>query len=175
MTDSTESKYKFFEVSPEIFFWYVKDLESNVVNELSFNITNLVERDTFDETVVTLELDGFSPRISDEKNCAYWLSKQPCTQNSGYQNLKLVISYGHPDWIGSKESKSITFNASDMTVFLYWNTSDIGIINSIKSNLKCHKKLSLFIVLSEEDGFFSEDNVHLQRLPRLRSFSLTFE
>jgi len=176
MTDSTESKYKFFEVSPEIFFWYVKDLESNVVNELSFNMTNLVVRDTFDETVVTLELDGFSPRISDEKTSAYWLAKQPSTQNSGYNKLKLVVCYGHPDWMGSKkETRSIAFNTKDKTVFLYWNVSDIAIINSIKSNLIFHKSLSLYVVLNEKDEFFIEDSEATLKHPKLRSFSLTFE
>jgi len=176
MTDSTDLKYKFFEVSPEIFFWYVKDLESDVVNELSFNITNLVERDRFDETVVTLELDSFSPRISDEKTSAYWLAKQPSTQNSGYNKLKLVVCYGHPDWMGSKkETKSIAFNAKDKTVFLYWNVSDIAVIDSIKSNLICHKRLSLYVVLNEKDEFFIEDNEVNLKHPKLRNFSLTFE
>lgn len=176
MTDSTDSKYKFFEALPEIFFWYVKDLESGKVNELSFDITNIVERDRVDETVVTLELDNFSSRISDEKNSAYWLTKQPYTQNSGYNKLKLVVCYGHPDWMGRKnESKSITFDAKDMTVFLFWNVSDIAIIDSIKSNLSCHKRLSLYVVLNENDQFFKEDNDVNLKQPTLRSFSLSFE
>jgi hypothetical protein len=74
-----------------------------------------------------------------------------------------------------KETKSIAFNAKDKTVFLYWNVSDIAVIDSIKSNLICHKRLSLYVVLNEKDEFFIEDNEVNLKHPKLRNFSLTFE
>lgn len=176
MIVSTDLSRKLLKVFPEIFFWYVKDLESGVDNELSFSVTSLNERDRFDETVITLELDNFVTRTSDDKTAAYWLAKQPFTQNSGCNNLKLVVCYGHPDWMGRKtESKTISFNPKDKTVFLYWNVSDIAIIDSVKSNLSRHKSFGLYVVLNEKDEFFKEDNDVNLKQPTLRSFSLSFQ
>jgi hypothetical protein len=156
--------------------WYVKDLESCTTNELSFCATNVTERDKISETVITLELDNFSSRIINDKSNSHWLEKQPFTQNSCFDKLKLVVCYGLPDWLGSnKESKTIDFNTVDKTVFLYWNVSDIAIINSIKSNINHHKNLSLYIILNEKDEFFKDDAGGNLKHPKLRSFTLSFE
>ena len=71
--------------------------------------------------------------------------------------------------------KSITFNPKDKSVFLCWIVDDVAIIDSIKSNTYTNNKISLHIVVNEEDEFFKEDENDYLKNPKLRSFSITFE
>lgn len=176
MTVHIEGDYKLYKIPPETVFLYEKTLDSSSVNELCFEVTNLTERDKFDEFSVTLELDNFVRSARDESNAKYWNDKQPFAENSGYDKLKLVVSYGRPDWFGkSNEKKSITFNPKNKSVFLCWIVDDVSIIDSIKSNTYTNKKIILHIVLNEEDVFFKENDDDYLKNPKLRSFSLMFE
>lgn len=176
MTVHIEGDYKLYKIPPETVFLYEKSLDKSSVNELCFEATNVTENDRRDEFVVTLELDNFVRYVRDDKNSKYWLDKQPFAEKSDYEKLKLVICYGHPDWLGrSKDKKSITFNPKDKSVFLCWIVDDVAIIDSIKSNTYTNNKISLHIVVNEEDEFFKEDENDYLKNPKLRSFSITFE
>lgn len=176
MTVFSNKPYKFFEIQQETFFWFKRELSSSSVNELTFDITNITERDRVDELVVTLELDNFLRVIKDSKDAEYWNSKQPFVETSVYDKLKLVVCLGRADWLGKfKEKKSIDFNTKDKTVFMCWIVDDISIINSIKANLRYHSVLNLYVVLNEGDEFFKNSDGLSILNPKLRSFSLTFE
>jgi hypothetical protein len=176
MTVISDRNYKYFEIKTETVFLYEKSLNDFSLNEISYEATNVTEHDKHDELVITLEIGDFQRHARDEKNSQYWSDKQPFAENSEFNKLKLVICYGHPDWLGrTKEKKSITFNPKDKSVFLCWLVDDVAVIDSIKSNIYTHKKIGLHIVLNEEDEFFKENEDDYLKNPKLRSFSLFFE
>ncbi len=177
MTVKIEGEFKVRSIPPETVFLYEKSLTDTSSNELTFEATNITEYDKCDEFVVTLELDNFKRFVREEHHVTYWTEKQPFAENSGYDKLKLVVCYGHPQWLGKKstEKKLITFNSKDKTVFLCWIVDDVAVIDSIKSNTFTNKKIGLHIVLNEEDAYFRESDDAYLKHPKLRSFSLTFE
>ncbi len=176
MTVKNEGEFKVYKMPPETVFLYEKLLTDLSSNELTFDVTNVTERDKFDEFSVTLELDNFVRSLRDESTASYWNDKQPFAEKCGYDKLKLVVCYGRPDWFGrSNEKKTITFNPKDRSVFLCWVVDDIAVIDTIKSNTNSNKRIGLYILLNEEDEFFKEDESNYLKTPKLRSFSLTFE
>lgn len=176
MSVTIKDELKINHTPPETVFLYEKFLTNSSSNELTFEATNITNRDNFDEFFVTLELDDFVRYIRNEGNAKSWIERQPFAENCGYDKLKLVICYGYPDWLKkSSVKKSITFNSKDKTVFLYWIVDDVSVIDSIKTNTFSNKKIFLHIVLNEEDAFFKETDDACLKNPKLRSFSLTFE
>ncbi len=100
MTVKIEGEFKVRSIPPETVFLYEKSLTDTSSNELTFEATNITEYDKCDEFVVTLELDNFKRFVREEHHVTYWTEKQPFAENSGYDKLKLVVCYGHPQWLG---------------------------------------------------------------------------